>query len=95
MSHDLRNEIGYKHIPASDPEEQRLRDALFRARGVAISDPSPRHEADVILADKELSTYLWERACRIVAEDRAKHPKKKRNLPVPKGIEVGEGRVLP
>lgn len=96
MSHDLRQAMGYRHIPASDPEEQRLRDAVFSARTAWVgSNDGPKEAAAMQVAERELSQYLWDRACRQVAADRAKHPKAKRNAPVPKQIEVGSGRVLP
>ena len=82
MTHDLRNAIGYRRIPASDPEEQRLRDRLFEMRDRHVAEDTPKTAQDVRDADKMLSDYLWERACKIVAEDRAKHPKAKRNAPV-------------
>lgn len=94
MSHDLRSAIGYREIKSNDPEEQRLRDALFRARGIAVQHPTPQNEADARIAESVLSDYLWARSCRIVAEDRKKHPKKKRNAPVPEGA-LGSGRALP
>lgn len=84
MSHDLRNAVGYRHIPAQDAEEQRLRDELFYARGKLVEgDPNDERLIRAVAScDKRLSDYLWKRACSIVAADRAKHPKAKRNMPV-------------
>lgn len=83
MSHDLRNAVGYRHIPAQDKQEQRLRDDLFYARGRLVEDPEdPVRIRAVESCDKRLADYLWQRSCSIVAADRAKHPKAKRNAPV-------------
>lgn len=40
MSHDLRQAMGYRHIPASDLKEQELRDALFAARAAWVEGGS-------------------------------------------------------
>ena len=56
-----------------DPEEMRLRELWYETR-----DTDPQKHARV---HQQLSDYLWDRANRIVAEDRAKHPKAKRNQP--------------
>ena len=85
MSHDLRNALGYRHIPAQDPEEQRLRDILFRARADAAQagvDTTADATEHMLAAEKALADYIWDRTCREVAADRAKHPKAKRNMPV-------------
>ena len=83
MSHDLRNAVGYRHIPATDEQEQRLRDDLFYARGRLVEDPEdPIRIRAVDSCDKRLADYLWDRSCRLVAADRQKHPKAKRNAPV-------------
>lgn len=85
MSHDLRNALGYRHIPAQDPEEQRLRDELFRARADAAQtgvDTTTDATEHMLAAEKALADYIWDRTCREVAADRAKHPKAKRNMPV-------------
>lgn len=85
MSHDLRQALGYRHLPASDAREQELRDQLFSARAAYVQagsiEKSPEYRT-VQQADKRLSDYLWERSCQIVAADRAKHPKAKRNAAV-------------
>lgn len=76
---------GYKGIPSRDPEEQRLREAWYAAQG-----------ADRAAVGKQLSDYLWNRILAEVEEDRKRHPKKKRNLPVPRDIETQPGgRYLP
>ena len=76
--------VGFRRIPTSDPEEQRLRDAWYAAETTAA-----KHEAH-----EALSTYIWNRVEAVVAEDRKRHPKKLRNLPVPKTGPSG-GRYLP
>ena len=75
---------GYKGIPSSDPIEQGLREKWYKSSG---------SKRDMVA--NKLSAYLWERVSKQVAADRLRHPKAKRNLPVPTGIEVGSGRVLP
>lgn len=78
---------GYRPLPTSDPKEAQLRAEWYEAKergGTAFQ-----------LADAALSRYLWDRTEADIAEDRRKHPKAKRNQPVPEGIAVGEGRTLP
>lgn len=58
--------------PTSDPEEARLRQRWHDTVG------TPEHA----VADRLLSNYLWKRTEADIAEDRRKHPKAKRNLPV-------------
>ena len=85
MSHDLRNAIGYRHIPTSDPKEQELRDALFAARTAWVGAGAPCHGDEsrkMAAADARLSAYLWDRARRVVDEDRARRPRAKRNAAV-------------
>lgn len=80
MSHDLRNEIGYREIPAADPEEQRMREQLFAVRGRLVQEPgNPTLQAAETDATRALAGYLWRRACAQVEEDRKKHPKARRN----------------
>ena len=76
--------VGYRQIPTSDPEEQRLRDLWHSA---------PDGEARR-LAGEALSKYLWSRVSALVEADRAKHPKALRNQPVPTSGPSG-GRYLP
>lgn len=83
MSHDLRQALGYRHIPSRDAEEQHLRDqwydAKLNAEGKPASDPAAQY---FVLLDRKLRDHLWEKACRTVEADRAKHPKAKRNMAV-------------
>lgn len=79
--------VGRRQLPCSDPEEQRLREAFY-----AAEEGSNRRQQ---VAD-ELARYLWQRVSAEVEEDRKRHPKKKRNLPV--GHDVVRqpgGRTLP
>ncbi len=75
---------GYRNIPAKDPMEQELRAEWYAAQG-----------ADREAIGLKLSAYLWQRSQDIVAEDRKRFPKKKRNLPVPSNLVIGSGRLLP
>ena len=63
---------GYKAIKASDPDEQRMRDAGNSAETT--------EERDLIAY--QLSKYLWERSQVVVAADRKRYPKAKRNAAV-------------
>lgn len=90
--------LGHKAIPASDPEEQRLRVEWYKRRKLWGDEGFPsasnsKRSFDRI--DETLTAYLWKRASDEVAADRRKHPKAKRNLPV--GYEtLGDGgRILP
>ena len=78
--------IGYKGVPTSDPEEQRLRDNWYfqKTKGTA---------GDFAIATQKLAKYLWDRVQADIERDRAKHPKAKRNQ-VYEGNK-GEGRNLP
>lgn len=76
--------VGFRRLPTSDPEEQRLRDLWYDA---------PDGEARR-LAGEALSKHIWDRVEKIVAEDKRKHPAAKRNLPVPTTGASG-GRYLP
>jgi len=75
---------GYKGIPAKDQFEQRLREQWYAAKGFTKE-----------VVGQKLSDYIWRRAEMQVAQDRARHPKKKRNLPVPEGVVNSGGRYLP
>lgn len=84
---------GYRRLVSPDPVEQALRDAWHEAKEAL--DPA---EAGSVLrfhkADRALTDFLWRRASTIVAKDRAKHPKAKRNMPV--GAEgSNKTRALP
>lgn len=88
MAHDLRNKIGYREIPASDPEEQRMRKELFAARGRLVQEPgNPTLQAAETAANHALAGYLWRRACAQVEEDRRKHPKARRNQMPPRPLD--------
>ena len=55
---------GYRRLPCSDPEEQRLRDEWYAGEDGA---------------GDRLAAYLWDRTSREVEGDRRKHPRKARN----------------
>lgn len=74
---------GYRPIPSSDPHEQELREQWYKATGKAKET-----------IGNQLAAYLWQRTESWVAEDRRRHPKAKRNQPVPTDIVVGETRAL-
>lgn len=84
---------GYRRLVSPDLEEQALREAWYKAK--EEMDPA---EAGSMLrwvkADKTLTDFLWRRASTIVAKDRAKHPKAKRNLPVG-ALGSNKTRALP
>lgn len=62
----------------------------------AEENPSPDSTLAHVQADRELSSYLWNRAKAEVEEDRRKHPRAKRNAPKPCDIEPRPGgRALP
>ena len=72
---------GYQRLKSQDPQEQALRENWHTAR----DNMNPAEAGSILrytLADKALTDFLWRRASTIVAKDRAKHPKAKRNLPV-------------
>lgn len=83
--HELRH-LGYKRLQAVDPVEDNLRSEWYVAKDrwetSGASDSGPYRRA-FMQRDKALSDYLWKRASNEVAADRAKHPKSKRNQPVP------------
>lgn len=84
--------------PASDPEEQRLREAWHEAKEAWEADGRPSSSPSRLRfnrADSSLSTYLWNRVQREIEEDRRKHPRAKRNLPVGAERPGGGGRHLP
>ena len=85
---------GYKRLVSPDPEEQALREAWYEAKEAL--DPA---EAGSVFryakANKTLTDFLWRRANTIVAKDRAKHPKAKRNMAVGALGSSGGGRFLP
>ena len=96
MSHDLRQALGYRRLPTSDPRENDLRTKWYATRDEHGME-SHQHRA----VDRELTDYLWKRTQDLIEEDRKKHPKAKRNAPV--GSRIGGegektapgGRALP
>lgn len=68
--------IGFRRVPTSDPEEQRLRDLCYCSADEHGHGSTEHQRAQKILAD-----YIWARTEHIIAEDRRKHPKAKRNAP--------------
>lgn len=95
MSHDLRQALGYRNLPTSDPKEAAMRSDWYAARKKRDEEPNDMMaEAEFRRVDSALCAYLWQRCEAEIAEDRRKHPKARRNQPVPKE-GVGDGRVLP
>lgn len=90
--------VGYRRVPATDSVEQQLRDDYYAAMKAYAesgrSQGTPEHR-DLVRADKALTDYLWQRTLAVVEADRAKHPKAKRNQPVPEGVKGTGGRYLP
>lgn len=79
--------VGFKRLKASDPKEEELRSAWYEAKEAG-------DEIRISQIGRQLSAYIWQRNCDIVAEDRKRHPKAKRNAP--KGSEgPSGGRLLP
>ena len=96
MAHDLRQAIGFRRLPASDQREQELRDQWYETKERADGLPTTSPEAQYfVLIDQKLRDYLWQRACKIIAEDRAKHPKARRNQPAVKRQPHEQERYLP
>ena len=86
-------------IPASmqrepvDPHYEKLRARWHETRAQTCS---PYDHVPFILADTALRSYCFDKAERIVAEDRRKHPKARRNAPVPiRDPEDSPSRCLP
>lgn len=78
--------IGYRRVPTSDPEEERLRTLFYSAPSASARQ----------VASEQLAAYLWKRVEAEVAADRKKHPKKKRNLSYDGSISaIGATRSLP
>lgn len=86
--------LGYRPLPCADPVEAKLREHWYATRRAVAETPGPSATEAHAQADRQLSAYLWNQVEGQIAEDRRKHPKAKRNAPVPKGIEVGSGRVI-
>jgi hypothetical protein len=99
MSHDLRQALGYRQLPSSDQTEMELRDQWYKAKiaweTAGCPDSGPAHQHFRHVGDK-LAAYLWQRASRDVEADRRKHPKARRNQPVPaRDPEAQSNRILP
>ena len=97
--HELRQSLGFRRLPAACSEEQAMRDAWY-ARRKEWEDAGFPDSGNLCHAffhiDRKLSSFLWDRAQALIAIDKAKHPKAKRNLPVPpKDPEALETRCLP
>jgi hypothetical protein len=99
MTHDLRQALGYRRLPASDPQEAILREQWHTAKQEWVDAGAPdsgimhQHFQHV---DRQLSDYLWKRASDEREDDRKRHPKARRNLP--REFPAGDGtptRVLP
>lgn len=86
MTHDPRGGIGYRQLTASDPEEESLRVAWRKAREQLreMGDPDTGPDRQAFnYANYRLTSFLWDRAKADIEADRRKHPKAKRNQPVP------------
>lgn len=95
MSHDLRQAIGFRRLPASDPEEQKLRDQWYEAKNDADGKEASHPKVQYFnLLDRKMRDFMWAKALQVVAEDRAKHPRAKRNQ-LPDGPVPGKTRYLP
>jgi hypothetical protein len=99
MDHDLRQALGYRQLPSSDQREMDLRHDWYQAKvkwetgGCPDSGPAWQGFQHT---NKALADYLWHRASADVEADRAKHPKARRNQPVPKrDTDEPSNRVLP
>lgn len=93
MSHDLRQALGFRSLPSSDPVEQKLREQWYESKTAAEGKPDGSPEGQLFrLVNKKLMDYLWDRVSTAVAADRAKHPKARRNLPVGSMRGLGEGK---
>lgn len=96
MSHDLRQALGYRPLPASDATEQELRDAWHQAKTASESAPEDWTAKERFRrVDARLSEYLWTRASAVVEADRAKHPRAKRNAAREAEANRPGGRALP
>jgi len=99
MTHDLRQALGYRRLPASDPQEQELRDEWYLAKKQWEDASCP--DSGIVCqhfqyVDRKLADFLWKRASDERDHDRQKHPKAKRNLPVERPIPGAiSTRVLP
>lgn len=82
MSCDMRQSLGYRPTPAGDATEKQLRDLWYATRTQADSTGERRDIEEHQSVHDRLTKYLWDRATRQVAADRAKHPKAKRNAAV-------------
>lgn len=87
--------VGYKALPCSDATEERLRRDWYETRDAMARSSSPTAAEAHAVAHGRLSDYLWKRVQNVVEADRARHPKARRNQPVPAGVSPGSGRALP
>lgn len=84
--------VGFRNIPSSDPEEQRLRVAWHKAREAKETGAEGTALA-FTRADEALISYIWQRAVKQIEDDRRKHPKARRNQK--HEGPLGQGRSLP
>lgn len=87
--------IGYRPLSCSDPEEQRLRDRWHALKRAAETSPCADARQAFAVVDAQLSGYIWKRAQATIDADRKRHPKAKRNQPVPASVPGVPGRCLP
>ena len=66
-----------------EPVDHRYESLRARWHETRKQTCSPYDHVPFILADTALRSYCYDKAERIVAADRAKHPKARRNAPVP------------
>lgn len=84
--HELRNALGYRNLPTRDPIEAELRGRWYEARQVWLDEGAPDSGSSLYAfthVDDQLTKHLWNRCEADIAADRARHPKAKRNQPVP------------
>ena len=79
-----------------DPQDHHYEQLRARWHETRKQTCSPYDHVPFILADTALRSYCYYKAERIVAADRAKHPKARRNAPVPtRNPEDMPSRCLP
>lgn len=84
--------MGFRRTVAKGATEQRLREEWYAAKA-ALDENKDGAALMFRRAHDALASYIWQRACKDVEEDRRKHPKKMRNQPY-QGTQ-GTGRILP
>lgn len=83
-------------FPCSDPTEASLRSQWHSAKAAVEVSPTQENQRTFAQAHRSLSEYLWNRVQAQVEEDRKRHPRAKRNQPVPaRDPTQPDGRVLP